>query len=48
MVDKFLDRTLAYNEQMIRGADRRGFLRIDVLQSGVAELADRCMTALNG
>ena len=48
MVDKFLDRTLAYNKEMIRVADRRGFLRIDVLQSGVAELADRCLTALDG
>ncbi len=48
IVDKFLDRTLAYNEQMIRVIDRRGFLRIDVLECGVAELADRCMTALKG
>lgn len=48
MVDAFLDRTLAYNQQMIHVIDRLGFLRIDVLQSGVAELADRCLTALNG
>ena len=47
MVDKFLDRTLAYNRRMIHAVDRLGFLRIDVLQSGVEELADRCLAALN-
>ena len=47
MVDKFLDRTLAYNERMIDIVNRHGFLRVDVLQSGVEELADRCVAALN-
>ena len=48
MVDKFLDRTLAYNERMIDAINRHGFRRVDVLQSGVAELADRCLAALSG
>lgn len=47
MVDKFLDRTLAYNKRMIDVVDRHGFLRIDVLQSGIEELADRCLAELN-
>jgi len=47
MVDKFLDRTLAYNTRMIDLVDRHGFLRLDVRQSGVEELADRCLAALN-
>ena len=47
MVDKFLDRTLVYNERMIDVVDRHGFVRVDVLQSGVAGLTDRCLAALN-
>ena len=47
MVDKFLERTLAYDKRMVDVVDRHGFLRVDVLQSGVEELADRCLAALN-
>lgn len=37
MVDKFLDRTLAYNKQMIDVVNRHGLRLVDVLQSGVAD-----------
>ena len=47
MADKFLDRTLVYNKQMIDVVNRHGFRLVDVLQSGVAELTDRCLAALN-
>ena len=47
MIRKFMDRTLAYNKRMIDIVDRHGFLRIDVHQSGVEELADRCLAGLN-
>ena len=47
IVDKFLDRTLAYNEQMIDAVECHGFRRVDVLRSSVAELTDRCLAALN-
>ena len=47
MVDKFLGRTLVYNERMIDVVNRHGFHLVDVLQSGVAELTERCLAALN-
>ena len=47
MIRKFIDRTLAYNKRMIDVVDRHGFLRIDMRQSGVEELADRCLAGLN-
>ena len=48
MVDRFLDRTLAYNRRMIQVVDRHGLLRIDVEERGAEELADRCLAALDG
>ena len=47
MIRKFLDRTLTYDKRMIDIVDRHGFLRIDVRQTGVEELADRCLAGLN-
>ncbi|MDD9986559.1 MAG: hypothetical protein OXQ31_09835 [Spirochaetaceae bacterium] len=47
MIRKFLDRTLAYNKRMIDIVDRHGFCRVDVRQSRVEELADRCLAGLN-
>ena len=46
MVDKFLERTLAYDSQMVEVVNRRGLILVDVLQSNVAELTDRCLRAL--
>ena len=46
LIDKFLQRTLAYNARMVDAVSRHGFLLVDVLQSNVTELADRCLSAL--
>ena len=46
LIDKFLRRTLAYNARMIDAVSRHGFILVGVLQSDVAELADRCLSAL--
>ena len=46
LIDKFLQRTLAYNARMVDAVTRHGFILVDVLQSDVAELADRCLSAL--
>ena len=46
LIDKFLQRTLAYNARMVDAVSRHGFILLDVLQSNVAELADRCLSAL--
>ena len=46
MVDKFLERTIAYNARMVEAVRRRGFILVDVLESDVAELAERCLRVL--
>ena len=46
LIDKFLQRTLAYNARMVDAVSRHGFILVDVLQSNAAELADRCLSAL--
>ncbi len=46
MIDKFLERTLVYNAQMIEIANQRGFILVDVLQSNVEELTKRCLSIL--
>ena len=46
MIDKFLERTLVYNAQMIEVADRYGFILVDVQQSNVTELTKRCLSIL--
>ena len=47
MIDKFLERTLAYNTQMIKTANQHGFILIDVQQSNVEELTKRCLSILS-
>ena len=47
MVDKFLERTLVYNAQMIEIANQHGFILVDVLQSNVEELTKRCLSILS-
>ena len=44
MIDKFLERTLAYNERMVDAVNRHGGVLIDVLQSNVMELTERCLS----
>ncbi len=46
MIDKFLQRTLVYNAQMIEVANRQGFILVDVQQSNLAELTQRCLSIL--
>jgi len=46
MIDKFLERTLVYNAQMIEIANRHGFILVDVQQSNLAELTQRCLSIL--
>lgn len=46
MVDKFLERTIAYDARMVEIVDRRGFNLVDVMQSDITELAERCLLAL--
>ena len=46
MIDKFLERTVVYNARMVDAVTRRGFFLVDVLQSNVTELTERCLLAL--
>ena len=46
MIDRFLERTLAYNARMVAAADQHRFILIDVLQSDVKELTERRLPAL--
>ena len=46
MVDKFLQRTVAYDARMVEIVNRRGFILVDVRQSDATELAERCLLAL--
>ena len=46
MIDKFLERTLAYNARMVDAVSQHGFVLVDVLQSNAMELAERCLSTL--
>ena len=48
MVDKFLERTVAYNTRMVEVVNRRGFNLVDVMDSNATDLAERCLLALGG
>ena len=45
MIDKFLERTLAYNALLVHAVNRHGFILVDVLQSDVTELSERCLSS---
>ena len=47
MIDKFLARTLVYNTQMIEVTNQHGFILVDVQQSNVEELTQRCLSILS-
>ena len=47
MIDKFLERTLAYNARMVEAASQHDFILVDVLQSNITELTKRCLSALS-
>ncbi|MDE2822507.1 MAG: AAA family ATPase [Chloroflexota bacterium] len=46
MVDKFLQRTVAYNTRMVEVVNRLGFNLVDVMDSDATDLAERCLLAL--
>ncbi len=46
MVDKFLERTLAYDALMTEIVNRNGYVLVDVQQSSVAEIVERCLSRL--
>lgn len=46
MIDKFLERALAYNERMIAAVYRLGFALIDVRYSNRTELTERSLSIL--
>ncbi len=46
MIDKFLQRTVAYDARMVEAVRRQGFTLVEVLESDVTELAERCLLAL--
>ena len=46
MIDKFLERTLAYNARMVQAVSENGFVLVDVLQNSVPELVERCLSML--
>ena len=45
MIDKFLQRTLAYNQRMVDSARKHGLVLLDVEESDVTELTERCLSA---
>ena len=47
MIDKFLERTLAYDALMVEVAGRHGLALVDVLQSSPEELTGRCLSVLS-
>ena len=46
MIDKFLERTLAYNARMVAVVNQHGFTLVDVMQSNATELTERCLSTL--
>ena len=46
MIDKFLERTLTYNARMVDAVSQHGFILVDVLQSNVTELTEKCLSTL--
>ena len=46
IIDKFLERTIAYNTRMVDVVNHHGFALVDVTHSDMAELTQRCLSAL--
>ena len=45
MIDKFLERTLAYDAMLVNAVSRHGFTLVEVLQSNATELSERCLSS---
>ena len=46
MIDKFLERSLAYDKRMVEAVNRHGFVLVDVSRSNIAELTETCLSTL--
>lgn len=46
MIDKFMERTLAYNALLVEAVNQQGFILVDVLQSNLTELSERCLSSV--
>ena len=46
MIDKFLERTLAYNARMVDAVNQHGFPLVNVQQSNLPELTQRCLSTI--
>ena len=46
MIDKFLQRTLAYNIRMVEAVNRHGLNLVDVTHSNVTQLTKKCLSTL--
>jgi len=46
MIDKFLQRTVAYDLRMVDSARKHGLVLLDVEESDATDLAERCLSAL--
>ena len=46
LIDKFLERTLVYDERMVDAVNRHGFVLLDVSRSDIAELTRTCLSTL--
>ena len=46
MIDRFLERTLAYNARMVDAVNQHGFILLDVSQADVSELVETCLSTL--
>ena len=46
MIDKFLERTLVYNERMVDAVNRQGFVLLDVTRSNLPQLTKSCLSTL--
>ena len=46
LIDKFLERSLAYDKRMVESVNRLGFVLLDVSRSNLAELTQTCLSNL--
>ena len=46
LIDKFVERTLAYNARMVEAVNRHGFILLDVSRSNISELTQICLSTL--
>ena len=47
LIDRFLERSLAYDKRMVEAVNRYGFVLVDVSRSDIAELTQTCLTTFD-